>query len=486
MASLIESTASTRRSTKEVARVEQLFPDSLKPKAAKLIEFLKDYYDLVNKDGTSGYRVAVRSGAGIFTTGEDITSIGLDGAQITGKVSSFTDNELLLYQVTGTLVRGSTIIGSESETLVLTNVSGSFIAGESVSSSDTSNNPVSANVLLATGNTLLVNNIVGNFAVVASPNRKVVTGVISNATGEITGITQGTTRIISQITPIYDNPSYTISRITKERDIDRATQRFFEMLQRETAANAPGKFSISEADAYKKLMKYYSLRGSSNSIELFFKILYQDEAEVYYPYSDTLKPSSGTWNASLGRYTDNNGFLSDNKKIHDSYYYQRYSYVVKTGTNSSEWKDSFNRLVHPAGFIFFGQIFLLLTAVELLNLKTASKMPKLQPGLIGLEDLTMVIESIYTDLIQLNEQGQLEYIERNMRVLYDFQNILRLELLGEGNSQSNIFYKTLESMKFTGSNPIGTYSNNTINEAINNTVSYEPNGILINTYQFTP
>ena len=113
-------------------------------------------------------------------------------------------------------------------------------------------------------------------------------------------------------------------------------------------------------------------------------------------------------------------------------------------------------------------------------------MPKLQPGLIGLEDLTLILESIYTDLIQLNEQGQLEYIERNMRVLYDFQNILRLELLGEGNSQGNIFQKTLESMKFTGFNPIGTYSNNTINEAINNTVSYEPNGILINTYQFTP
>ena len=171
MASLIESTASTRRSTKEVARVEQLFPDSLKPKAAKLVEFLKDYYDLINKDGTSGYRVAVQSGAGTFTAGEDITSIGADGAQITGKVSAFSDNELLVYQVTGTLVRGSTVVGSESETLVLTNVSGSFIVGESVSSRDTSNNPVSAKVLLATGNTLLVNNIVGNFAVVASPNQ---------------------------------------------------------------------------------------------------------------------------------------------------------------------------------------------------------------------------------------------------------------------------------------------------------------------------
>lgn len=479
MTALIESIASSRKKTKEVTRVEQLIPDSLKQKSQEFIEFIKDYYDLINQDGSTGFRVTVQSGAGTYTPGEDISSTAQGGGQITGKVSSFEDNVLLLYKVTGTLVKGANIVGSESVTLILSGLSGSFIAGETVSSKDASNNPISGKVLLATGNSILINSMTGDFTVT-----KTVSGVLSNASGTISSITAGTTRVISQITPIYDNPSYTISRITQERDIDGASQRFLEMLQRETAANVPGKFTRDEINSYKKLMKYYSLRGSENSIELFFKILFQDEAEVYYPYSDTLKPSSGRWNATLGRYTDNNGFLSDNKKLHDSYYYQRYSYVIKTGTNVAEWKDSFNRLVHPAGFIFFGQIFLLLTAVQLLSEKLNSKMPLNQPGLIGAEDLTLIIEAMYTDFLALDQQGQQQYIERNMRILADFEDILRLELLGVSASQSSIFKKTLESMKFTGYNPIGTYSNNTINEAINNTVSYEPNGILIRTYQF--
>jgi hypothetical protein len=479
MPALIESTASTRKTSKEVARVEQLIPDALKQKSQKFVEFIKDYYDLINRDGTSAYKVTVRSGIGTYSSGEDISSTAEDGSIITGKISSFSNDEMLVFQSTGKFIRGAQIVGSESVTLILSGITGTFRTGEIITSRDASNNPIAGKILNIANNTILINEMTGTFAAT-----KTILGVSSSATATISSIGPGTTRVISQVTPIYDNPSYSITRITKERDVDEASQRFLEMLQKETAANVPGKFNTDEVNSYKKLLKYYSLRGSENSIELFFKILFEDEAEVYYPYNDTLKPSSGTWNSALGRYTDNNGFLSDSKKLHDSYYYQRYSYVIKTGTNVSEWKDAFNRLVHPAGFIFFGQIFLLLTAVKLLSEKLNSKMPLYQPGLIGAEDLTLIIESIYADFLELDQQGQLQYIQRNMRVLSDFEDILRLELLGLAASQSNIFDKTLESMKFTGYNPIGTYSNNTINEAINNTVSYEPNGILIRTYQF--
>lgn len=123
-----------------------------------------------------------------------------------------------------------------------------------------------------------------------------------------------------------------------------------------------------------------------------------------------------------GNYISNDGFLSDEKKIQDSYYYQQFSYVIKTGLNLTSWKNEFNRLVHPAGFIFFADVLILLKLLDdgetkqvfkQNRLKTddileeidttldpqkagltqwlASKMTSYQPGFIGIEDIPLLI-----------------------------------------------------------------------------------------------
>ena len=89
---------------------------------------------------------------------------------------------------------------------------------------------------------------------------------------------------------------------------------------------------------------------------------------------------------STGTYNESRGFLSDNIKLQDSYFYQKFSYVIRTGNNFDVWADTFNKLVHPAGMIFFGEILILL---QLLDGK--SIMPLLQPGLISAEDLARII-----------------------------------------------------------------------------------------------
>ena len=131
-----------------------------------------------------------------------------------------------------------------------------------------------------------------------------------------------------------------------------------------------------------------------------------------------------------GKYLNNEGFLSDTQKIQDSDFYQRYSYVIKAGQNISTWKDTYNKLVHPAGFKYFGEILLILKATrnvlgdnsksgqvkelifdeqlgisntEIIDLnvypsgrrptrQTMSSMPGVQPGYIGIEDLGLLIE----------------------------------------------------------------------------------------------
>ncbi len=69
-----------------------------------------------------------------------------------------------------------------------------------------------------------------------------------------------------------------------------------------------------------------------------------------------------------GAFTTHDGFLSSYKKLQDSYYYQKFSYVLKTGSNADLWKNSFNRLIHPAGFIFFGEILLTIYLNSILSL----------------------------------------------------------------------------------------------------------------------
>jgi len=58
-------------------------------------------------------------------------------------------------------------------------------------------------------------------------------------------------------------------------------------------------------------------------------------------------------------FEDNKGFLSDRIFIHDSFFYQDYSYVIKSDLNLSEFAELFRNLVHPAGMIFFNEFLIL-------------------------------------------------------------------------------------------------------------------------------
>lgn len=55
----------------------------------------------------------------------------------------------------------------------------------------------------------------------------------------------------------------------------------------------------------------------------------------------------------------NDGFLSANKYIQDSFYYQLFSYVISSTKNISEWRDVIKRLNHPAGLALFGNVQLI-------------------------------------------------------------------------------------------------------------------------------
>ncbi len=70
----------------------------------------------------------------------------------------------------------------------------------------------------------------------------------------------------------------------------------------------------------------------------------------------TLSFNTGAVNVKEGRFKDSRGMLSDVNKLQDNYYYQNYSYVVRSNVPSNKWIDVVKKTAHPAGTMIFGEL----------------------------------------------------------------------------------------------------------------------------------
>ncbi len=60
---------------------------------------------------------------------------------------------------------------------------------------------------------------------------------------------------------------------------------------------------------------------------------------------------------TAGSFLNEDGHLSETTmKVQDSLYYQDFSYVIKVGRSINDWRDSFKKTMHTAGFYFTGQV----------------------------------------------------------------------------------------------------------------------------------
>jgi hypothetical protein len=190
-------------------------------------------------------------------------------------------------------------------------------------------------------------------------------------------------------------PSGEIYGLSDNHDIDLMDDPYLDLIQKETAKYMPKSFTPDRVKMYKKLLKYYNYRGSKDSVELFFRILFDADSTVYYPWNDTFKLSEGGWDQSLNRYFNAKSFLSNSQKLHDSKYYQRYSYVVKSEVSPEYWINSFSRLVHPAGYIFFADV--------VLTLQSPAMIDRNQPGVYLVSVIVMEFFGRYSPRYTLDD-----------------------------------------------------------------------------------
>jgi|TARA_B110000211_G_scaffold4322_1_gene4943 hypothetical protein len=323
-----------------------------------------------------------------------------------------------------------------------------------------------------------------------------------------------------------------------QRDIDHVEEALLTELQNEIGIAVPRDFATDPRTFYKHLIEFYRSRGTPESITSFFRTIYDDDVETYFPFTDLLSPSDGIWTdqvtdiiANQGNYTpwntitvsgtptvvsgnndamqplffdddvvfvndvyktpgtdytetiysdtttkyklnftialangdvvktypkglfaSANGFLSQTeKRIQDSYYYQKFSYVLKTGKNIADWKNAFTRLVHPAGFIFFGEILIF---VQLLT----SKNTMVQPGwLIPAGFININIGAFQVGPVQFNTH----ILEKSYTHFTNGSS--QFKKIGMQNHWDN--------MKFRYLGPISDLSHWTVQDSINNNIS---------------
>ena len=386
----IESVASSKKKTKEDLRTPELIPQEILANASGIETLLNAYYDYMNLEEF------------IYQENEIYTDVVLDNKAVFRISDPRGENDHFFTDEDGA-----------NSTLTVTAADGTITT---IALND-------ANVAITNGN-----NLPGSLANSLSEIGKTFT---------VTGLSSHNTKTATLTTPIkyWAGPgaSYALNTIEEAMDIDSAAANYLELIQKEIAAVIPRSIQVNKRTLYKSIIDYYKIRGSADSIEVFFRLLFNDTVEIEYPYDSTLIPSSGNFDTGLNQYLDNKGFLSDNIKIHDSDFYQKFSYLIRTGQNLSSWNDVYARLVHPAGFKYFAEILLQLFATRdvlgddekesafldgytgdtdagnrrpLGNLLyreypsgtaetprfTLSSMPGKQPGVIGIEDLPLLVE----------------------------------------------------------------------------------------------
>ena len=362
----VESVVSSKKKTKEHINFKQLVPGHILENSAKLEALMKSYYTFMNMNEF------------IYQQTKTFTDVVLDDKAVFRISDPEQSNDEFFTDETG----------AES-TLVITDTDGTT----------TSISLNAINVAITNGNEL--------------------PGTLANLTSEVgktytvTGLSSHNSKTATLTTVVKNwvgpGPSNVMNTIEEAMDIDGNAANYLEFMQKEIAAAIPRDVTVNKRNLYKQIIDFYKVRGSSDSIEIFFRLLFNEVVEVTRPYDDTLIPSSGVWDQGSGAFLDNKGFLSDKIKIQDSLRYQKFSYLIRTGKNVTDWADAFTRLVHPAGFKFFGEILLLLNLVNVGTVndkkmlstlaRLFSAMPGVSPGVIGVEDIPLLVEMFASSFV---------------------------------------------------------------------------------------
>jgi hypothetical protein len=91
------------------------------------------------------------------------------------------------------------------------------------------------------------------------------------------------------------NPVSVLSNHLSYMDFENTVDEYVELLKREYIANVPESVIADKSLLIRYSRQFFQKIGTEQSFKFVFKILYNEDIEVYYPREDMLKPSNGKW-----------------------------------------------------------------------------------------------------------------------------------------------------------------------------------------------
>ena len=98
-------------------------------------------------------------------------------------------------------------------------------------------------------------------------------------------------------------PTYETNRIIDEHDIDEVSEKYLDGIQGEIAKNIPDSNVMDRVSLYKKIIQYYTLKGSEESITTFFRLFFDEIIKVSYPKDKLFELSAGDWRQKNDEFT---------------------------------------------------------------------------------------------------------------------------------------------------------------------------------------
>ena len=145
-----------------------------------------------------------------------------------------------------------------------------------------------------------------------------------------------------------------------------------------------------------------------------------------------------------GYWEGTKGFLSSDKYLQDNFYYQEFSYVIKSKQFINRYRDVVKNLIHPSGTALFGSFESNFQANHPLNIITtitSQENANLTISISGFRNLSGVGLSIFSngDLIVITNNN--DTIEEGLYVINTAIN----------NTSANITYDYVSSTLISGS-----------------------------------
>jgi len=109
--------------------------------------------------------------------------------------------------------------------------------------------------------------------------------------------------------PTSTNVLYQGRNLLNYRDIDNTLESFLEHFQKKYLYGIPFNVIINKRFLLKHILDVYRSKGSIQCYKLLFKLIYNEDIEVYIPANDMLAPSDGTWVVPTYIEVTNNGNL---------------------------------------------------------------------------------------------------------------------------------------------------------------------------------